>query len=164
MNTETHNVQLDAHHTEVKYNKGPRIEQFGGKATYEHVNGHGAFIEANHVPQTHTTNIKAGGKANLFTSNDKSTSVDFTAGAQQTRSPVGIRTEGAAGLQVQVRMPAPPLPAPIKPPPAPSARPPPKKIDRWDPKNSPFYYEGCGRCCWGQKKWSTTCATPDDYD
>ncbi|KAL5276951.1 AttA.2 family protein [Megaselia abdita] len=179
LNTDNHNVQLDAHRTETKYNNGPRVESFGGKATYDNVNGHGAFVSANHVPIAHTTNINAGGKANLFTSNDKSTTLDFTAGAQQSRSPVGIRTQGAAGLQLQVRMPAPPppaRPAPFIPPPPPAPvrlpplapvappPPPPKKIDRSDPRNSPFYYEGCNHCCWGQKKWSTTCALPDDYD
>lgn len=178
LNSGNHNVQIDGHRTEVKYDNGPRMEKFGGKVTYENANGHGAFIGASHVPQTHNTNINAGGKANLFTSNDKSTSVDFTAGAQQSRGPIGgVRTEGNVGLQVQVRMPPPPPPArpappPFRPPPPPPAPfkpqlpppPPPKKIDRWDPKNSPFYYEGCNHCCWGQKKWSTTCALPDDYD
>lgn len=155
LNSGSHSVDVGAQRTEIKYDNGPRIEHLGGKVSYENSNGHGAYVGGNHNLKNHQTNLNAGGNVNLFRTNDGSARIDLLGGAQQIRGSAGIQTEGSGGIQVQIR--APPPPPPPKPAPIIGG------IDM-DPRHSPFYYEGCNKCCWGTKKWSNQCALPDDYD
>uniref|UniRef100_T1GY85 Attacin C-terminal domain-containing protein n=1 Tax=Megaselia scalaris TaxID=36166 RepID=T1GY85_MEGSC len=121
----------------VNYHHAPGSNSYGSTGTInlhkadtskiDNANGHEAFVGVNHSPQAHSTNIFGGGKANLFTSNDKSTNVGLTAGVQQSRSPLGVHTEKNVGIQLQIKLTSPPAAAPVN------------------------YFEGCCKCCWGQK-------------
>ncbi|XP_059220101.1 attacin-A [Stomoxys calcitrans] len=99
LNTPRHNLDATAFHSRTNLDNGFNFNQVGGGLDYTHASGLGAAVTASRIPQLNMNTVDVIGKANLYTSPDKSTTVDLTGGVSKT---MGGPMDGQVNKHIEV--------------------------------------------------------------
>ncbi|XP_013116855.2 attacin-A-like [Stomoxys calcitrans] len=78
-----HNLDANAFHSRTKLDNGFKFNTVGGGLDYNHANGHGASLTASRIPQLNMNTVDLTGKANLWKSQDRATTLDLTGGVSK---------------------------------------------------------------------------------
>ncbi|XP_011181921.1 attacin-A [Zeugodacus cucurbitae] len=78
-----HNLGANAFHSRTNMDNGFKFNKFGGAVTYDHANGHSASLGASRIPQLNMNTVDLAGKANLWRSRDRSSTLDLTGGVSR---------------------------------------------------------------------------------
>uniref|UniRef100_A0A1A9W308 Attacin C-terminal domain-containing protein n=1 Tax=Glossina brevipalpis TaxID=37001 RepID=A0A1A9W308_9MUSC len=81
LKNDTHQLKANAFHSRTHLDNGFKFDCVGGGLGYNHVNGHGAALTGSRIPQLDMNSLNITGKANLWTSPNRSTTLDLTGGA-----------------------------------------------------------------------------------
>ncbi|KAL5279015.1 AttA.2 family protein [Megaselia abdita] len=103
LNQGNHKLDANAFHQFNKFDNGLKFNSVGGGLDYNHAAGHGASLGVSHIPKFDHTKVDLTGKANLWRSVDRATSLDLTGSASRTFSPSGNRNDFGAGLGLNHR-------------------------------------------------------------
>uniref|UniRef100_A0A1A9W309 Attacin C-terminal domain-containing protein n=1 Tax=Glossina brevipalpis TaxID=37001 RepID=A0A1A9W309_9MUSC len=82
-NDQTHKVDANAFHSRTHLDNGFKFDRVGGGLGYEHANGHGASLTGSRIPQLGMNTFDLGGKANLWSSSNRATTLDLTGGVSK---------------------------------------------------------------------------------
>ncbi|XP_075147922.1 attacin-A-like [Haematobia irritans] len=94
-----HKVDATAFHSRTNLDNGFQYNTVGGGLDYNHANGHGASVTVSRIPQLNMNTVDVTGKANLWKSQDKATSLDLTGGISKTS---GGPMDGQTNKHVEV--------------------------------------------------------------
>ncbi|XP_073814957.1 attacin-A-like [Musca autumnalis] len=78
-----HQLDAVAFHSRTNLDNGYNFNKVGGGLDYKNVQGHGASVTVSRIPQLNMNTVDVTGKLNLLKSQDKSTSLDLTAGVSK---------------------------------------------------------------------------------
>uniref|UniRef100_A0A1A9VUE6 Attacin C-terminal domain-containing protein n=1 Tax=Glossina austeni TaxID=7395 RepID=A0A1A9VUE6_GLOAU len=83
LKTDTHHLNADAFHSRTHLDNGFKFDRVGGGLTYGHSNGHGVALTGSQIPQVGMKSLDVTGKANLWSSPNRATTLDLTGGVSK---------------------------------------------------------------------------------
>uniref|UniRef100_A0A1A9VUE7 Attacin C-terminal domain-containing protein n=1 Tax=Glossina austeni TaxID=7395 RepID=A0A1A9VUE7_GLOAU len=103
-NDKTHKLDANAFHTRTHLDNGFKFDRVGGGLGYDHASGHGASLTASRIPQLDMNTLGLTGKANLWSSPNRATTLDLTGGvSKHFGGPFDGQTNKQIGLGLNSR-------------------------------------------------------------